>query len=213
MPTVTQRTRTKRQRTSPALLGPEIPTEPIWRISVSQYHEMIKAGIFGPDDPIELLEGWLVRKMAKDPPHAVANELVRESLVAMLPKGWTVRIQAPVTLGDSEPEPDLAVVRGSHRDFLKRHPEPQEVGIAVEVSASSLQRDKSLKKGIYARAGIEQYWILNLKDSTIEVFGNVDGDLSESDYQEHQVYKAKQRVPVVLDGKKVGSILVADVLP
>jgi len=190
-----------------------IPVEPVCRITVEQYHEMIQAGILGPDDPIELLEGWLVRKIAKDPPHVTANELLRDELSQMLPRGWSVRMQNPVTLPDSEPEPDLAVVRGTHRDYLGSHPMPDDIALVVEVAESSLQRDKGLKKTIYARAGAEQYWVFNLPDSTIEVFSVPTGSTKHPDYRKHQVFTAKQKVPVVLKGKKVESLLVADVLP
>ena len=190
-----------------------MPSEPICRITVEQYHEMIRAGILCEDDPIELLEGWLVRKMPQNTPHAVSNNLVRDCLVKLLPAGLSIRVQDPVTLFDSEPEPDLAVVRGSQRDLNSRHPTANELGLVAEVAGTSISRDKGWKKSVYARAGIPVYWIVHLAESTIEVFTDPMNADEKSDYGTHQIYSAKQKVPVVLNGKKVGTLLVADVLP
>ena len=97
-------------------LAPPAPPEPIWRLSVEQYHEMIDAGILDEDDPVELLEGWLIPKMPKNPPHSFTTDLTREALAGLLPTGWYVRGQEPITTEDSEPESDVAVIRGDRRD-------------------------------------------------------------------------------------------------
>src|SRR5438445_4118523 len=91
---------------------PAIPKDFIWPLSVEQYHEMIRAGILTEDDPVELLEGILVVKMAKNPPHSSATRKMRTALERLVPTGWFVDIQEPVTTESSEPEPDLAIVRG-----------------------------------------------------------------------------------------------------
>lgn len=198
---------------NPPALPDGMPSEPICRITVEQYHEMIRAGILSEDDPIELLEGWLVRKTPKNTPHAVSNNLVRDCLAKLLPAGWSIRVQDPVTLFDSEPEPDIAVVRGSQRDFNKRHPTANELEFVAEIADTSISRDKGWKKSVYARAGIPVYWIIHLAESSIEVFTEPKAAAEKSDYGTHQIYSAKQKVPVVLNGKKVGTLLVADVLP
>lgn len=82
-------------------------------LSVAQYHELIRAGILTEDAPVELLEGRLVTKMPKDPPHRLATGLLREALQKVVPEGWYVDSQEPVTLSDGEPEPDVMVVRGT----------------------------------------------------------------------------------------------------
>ena len=84
----------------------QVPQECFWRLSVAQYHAMIQAGIVTEDDPLELLEGWLVTKMAKNRPHSLTTQLTREALAALLPLGWYVDDQEPLTLADSEPEPE-----------------------------------------------------------------------------------------------------------
>ena len=124
----------------------DIPTEPIWRMSVAQYHRLIRLGVLTDDDPIELLEGWLVQKMPKKPPHRVATGLLHEELTLLLARaqllnGWHVASQEPLTTGDSEPEPDIAVVRGQLRDYLKRHPGPKDVALVVEVADATVRRE------------------------------------------------------------------------
>src|SRR5438105_9467158 len=99
-----------------------VPTEPIFRLSVDQYHAMIHAGILTDDDPVELLEGWLVAKMPKNPPHRAVTRLIRQVLERLVPAEWYVDSQEPITTDDSEPEPDVVVVRGETRHYLDRHP-------------------------------------------------------------------------------------------
>src|SRR6266851_3947866 len=89
-----------------------VPTDVIWRFSVDQYHAIIRAGILTEDDPVELLEGWLVTKMPKNPRHRVVTRLIREALENLGAPGWYVDTQEPLTTADSEPEPDVMVVRG-----------------------------------------------------------------------------------------------------
>jgi hypothetical protein len=96
--------------------------EGLFRISVPMYHRMIEAGILGPDDRVELLEGLLVKKLSKNPPHRVAKRLLQRALSAVLPAGWFDDEQEPVTTDDSEPEPDLSILRGDPRDYLRGHP-------------------------------------------------------------------------------------------
>src|SRR5439155_21803197 len=117
---------------------PGVPSEPIWRLSVEQYHEMARAGILTKDDRVELLEGWLVAKMTKHPPHVIATGLIHDALRVIVPDGWYVSKEDPVTTLDSEPEPDLAVIRGTRRDYRDHHPGPLDVVLVVEVADTSL---------------------------------------------------------------------------
>ena len=197
----------------PATSACEIPAEQFWRISVENYHEMLRADIIQSGDPVELLEGWLVVKMAKNPPHVVAVRLMRAALEAIMPGVWNTLLQDPITLEDSEPEPDVALVRGRPRDNLQHHPGPAEIGLIVEVAAAALLRDRSLKKRIYARAGIAEYWIVNLKDRQIEVYSSPTGSADEPDYLQQQTFTSEQSVTLRLDGQNIGEIAVSDLLP
>src|SRR5438105_2876312 len=90
----------------------QIPRLPVRRFTVAEYHQMIAAGILGEDDKVELLEGLIVPKMARKPPHDAVLGIADDVIRARLPSAWKVRIQSAITTADSEPEPDIAVVRG-----------------------------------------------------------------------------------------------------
>ena len=96
--------------TPPAANDAAVPTEPIYRLSVAQYHAMAEHGILTEDDPVELLEGWLVQKMTKYRPHTLTTGLVRRALDEIVPGGWYVDSQEPITTEESEPEPALSEV-------------------------------------------------------------------------------------------------------
>jgi Uma2 family endonuclease len=193
--------------------APDTAPDPLWPLSVDQYHAMIREGILTEDDPVELLEGLLVRKMSKNPPHAVATGLVQDALTAAIPTGWHVQMQDPVTTEDSEPEPDVKVVRGQRRDYLNRHPGPQDVALTVEVSDSSLQRDRGLKKRVYASTRIPVYWIVNLIDQRIEVYTDPSGPADKPDYRQRQDFARTDTIPVVIEGKVVAQLSVGELLP
>ena len=148
--------------------------EPIFRLTVDQYHELVRSGQLTPDDPVELLEGILTFKMPKNTPHAAGTRLCRRTIEPLLPPGWFYDAQEPITLTDGEPEPDGIVVRGRLEDYLTRHPGPADLALVIEVADSSLDRDRGIKLRSYARAGISVYWIVNLIDRQIEVFSAPD---------------------------------------
>lgn len=196
-----------------ASLPCRIPPEPVLPLGVEQYHEMIRAGILENGAPAELLEGWLVKKMTKDPPHTLSLGCTFDALSALVGRDWHVRKEDPVTTGDSEPEPDVSVVRGRRRDYSDSHPGPADVGLLIEVADASLDRDRVWKKRIYASARIPVYWIVNLVDRQVEVFTNPSGPGPRPDYAVRHVYRGGQEVPVVLDGEIVGRISVDEMLP
>jgi Uma2 family endonuclease len=187
-----------------------IPTDFVCRFSVEQYHHMLRAGILREDDPLELLDGWLVPKMMKNPPHRVVTELVRKAFERIVPSGWFVSSQDPVTLAASEPEPDVAVIRGQLRDYLQRHPGPHEVALVVEVADVSLELDQTTKKRLYAQAGIPFYWIVNLRDRRVEVYSEPS---ETSDYQRRRDFADAATIPVVIGEITVGEIAASDILP
>lgn len=193
----------------------KIPPYPIWQLTVEQYHTMITTGILTDGDPVELLEGWLVIKMSKNPPHSFTTQMLREILTIFLPLGWFVNDQEPITTGDSEPEPDLSIVQGERRMYCDRHPSPEDLGLVIEVADSSLERDRTIKKRIYARAGIPIYWIVNLPERQIEVYSQPDNNLEgeRSDYQQCQIFNAATEVPIYLSGKNIGNLKGQDIFP
>ena len=137
---------------------------------------LVRLGMFS-NEPVELLAGQLVVAEPQGPYHASAITRVDYALRAVLPAGWIVRLQAPVSLDDeSEPEPDLVVVRGRPGDYQDAH--PVQPALAIEVAESSLDFDRARKGSLYARAGLEDYWIVNLIDHVLEVYRDPERDAS-----------------------------------
>ena len=185
------------------------PPEPVFRISVAQYHEMSQAGILREEDRVELLDGWLVRKMVIKPAHATVTELTSDAIRSLLPTGWCVRTQQPLSLATSEPEPDLAIVCGDRLRYANRHPTAAEVALVVEVAEATLQRDRTTKLQIYAEAGIPAYWIVNLVERRLEVFSDPTGPAATPQYRRRQDYLPTDAVPVDIGGHSLGSLQVA----
>src|SRR5689334_22810447 len=102
----------------------ELPPGPVRRFTVEEYHRMIAAGVFAEDERSELLEGWIVPKMTRNPYHEAVIDATQEAIRKLLPEGWRLRTQSPTSTLDSEPEPDVAVAKGSLGDFVSRHPGP-----------------------------------------------------------------------------------------
>jgi Uma2 family endonuclease len=195
-----------------ALDWPVAPADLV-RLSVKQYHQMINAGILLEGDPIELLEGWLVTKMAKKPGHRVVNRALLRNLEACVPEdSYYVDSQEPVTTDTSEPEPDISVVRGQPHDFLHRHPKAAELAMVMEISDTTLDRDRGIKNRIYARVNIPIYWIVNLVDLCIEVYTNPTGKGKKPTYRSHKDYGVRDKVPVIIGGKQVGSVVLEKLL-
>ena len=134
-----------------------------------EYDRLIEIGFFDEDEPVELVGGQLIVAEPKGTGHSVAIELAAEALRRAFGAGWTVRVQDPIAPDDeSEPEPDLAVVPGSPREYLATH--PSRPALVLEVSDSSLAFDRRDKGSLYARAQILDYWIVNLVDRVLEVY-------------------------------------------
>lgn len=184
----------------------------IFRLSVRQYHDMVRSGILGEDDPVELLDGVLVLKMPKRPKHRIATKKVRDVLDRVVPSGWYVDSQEPVTLRGSEPEPDVAVIRGETDDYTDRNPGAEDVGMLVEVSDTSIERDRE-KSRIYAKARTLCYWIVKLTEQRLEVYSEPSGPTRKPEYRKREDYDRKQTVAVVLDSREVGRIAVQDLFP
>ena len=138
------------------------------RWSRREYGLMIDHGLLDEDDPVELLDGLLLVKEPQHSPHRTAVLLAAKALDLGFGEGWFVQTQSPIILDDrSEPEPDVCVVRGSPRDYAAAH--PTRPALIVEVAQSGLLLARGRKAAAYARAGIADYWILNLGDRVLEV--------------------------------------------
>ena len=191
-----------------------IDTSAIFRLSVADYHEMGERGILTPEDRVELLDGYLVRKSMQKSPHGSTVVRLTHKLVLATSAGdWQTRIQVPVTLDGSEPEPDGVLARGDLRAYDQRHPTASDIGLVVEVSDCSLRLDRDGKGPIYARAGIPVYWLVNIPDARIEVYTLPSGPTADPAYGSRQDFAATDAVTLTLDGQPAATLAVSDILP
>ena len=143
------------------------------RITVNEYHRMIEAGILGEDEHVQLITGMMVAMTPQGRPHARIIQRLNRLLVRVVGDDLEVLTQLPLTLlDDSEPEPDLAVVRAEEAQSREHH--PRTALLVIEVAGESLRLDRKSKAALYARAGIPEYWIVNLAESTVEVHREPD---------------------------------------
>ncbi len=186
-----------------AVLSPPVRQH---RITRRQYEQMVDAGIFGPEDRLELLDGELIEMAPQKSRHATAIRLLEEALRNCFTQGVDIRAQLPLALDDhSEPEPDIAVVPGGPRDYRDAHPTRAE--LVVEVAEATLAYDRGRKLAAYARAGVPEYWILDLNSGTLEVCRRPMGEA----YGERRILSADESVaPMAQNGR---ALRVADILP
>ena len=164
---------------------------PVRRFTVEEYHRMGDTGVLTEE---ELLEGLVVPKMIRKPVHCAMVEVVRDALSAVLPTGWCIRSQSAITTEDSEPEPDIAVVRGAARDYLEHHPGPGEIAMVVEAAETSLDRDRNQRR-LYARAGIAEYWIVNIQPHEVARYSKpASGEAPR--YGDEKVYGRTDSIPL-----------------
>jgi len=157
--------------------SPTPPDLPLKRWTVEDYHRMIHGGILTADDRVELLDGQIVTMVPQEPPHASHVDEGGDYLKALFAGRAKVRVQLPITLSPgSEPEPDFAIVRIDENRYRDRHPTPTDIYLLIEVSDTTLMRDRHRKASIYARAGIPEYWIINIQQRQAIVLQNPQND-------------------------------------
>jgi Uma2 family endonuclease len=140
----------------------------IRRWTRSEYERMIATGLFAPGERVELVDGEILTATPQGSLHATSVRLTEDVLRAAFGPGFDVRAQLPLALGSaSEPEPDLVVVTGNPRHYRNAH--PAGALLVVEVADSTLEFDRQRKGKLYAGAGIDDYWIVNLIDGCVEV--------------------------------------------
>ncbi|MGH7390636.1 MAG: Uma2 family endonuclease [Candidatus Rokuibacteriota bacterium] len=177
-----------------------------------EYERLVDAGFFH-GEPIELIGGELLVSEPQGNPHAVAVTLTEDALRVAFGAGWVVLEEKPIAPDDdSEPEPDVCVVPGAPRDYLGGH--PARPVLVVEVAGSSLVWDREHKGSLYARAGITDYWIVNLVDRVLEVYRRPLSDMAAPfgwRYESVETFRPPASVsPLARPGAQV---TVADLLP
>jgi Uma2 family endonuclease len=183
------------------------------RFTRKEYDALVECGVFTPRDRIELIDGLLVVAEPQSEYHYSTIALVVRVLTRAFGDGWYVRPQGPIALDDmSEPEPDIAVVRGDILDYRREH--PRDPVLIVEVMLSSQTLDRRYKSSLYARAGRAEYWIVNLVDHMLEVRREPVEDPATPygwGYSVAQVFRAGDHVTPLAAPN--ASIAVADLLP
>jgi len=188
-----------------------VPRPRLW--TREEYYKMAEAGVFRPGERVELIGGRIVTMSPQNSPHATTLTLAHEELRTLFGTGYVVRIQLPLDLNpSSQPEPDIAVVRGSIRDYASAH--PTTALLVVEISESTLTFDQREKGSLYASASVPEYWVMNLLDRRLEVYRDpvaMTGQLDGYGYRSCTHYfAADAMVPLAAPH---GTIKVADLLP
>ena len=183
------------------------------RFTRAEYERLIDLGVFQPGEPIELIGGELIVAEPQGAAHYTAICKTASALQTAFGPGWYARMQGPIGLDDeSEPEPDIAVVPGVPDDYARAHPE--RAVLTVEVAESSLALDRRHKGSLYARAGLADYWIVNLVDRVLEVYRVPVADAATPfgwRYAEREVLDAFARVSPLAASQS--SVSVSQLLP
>jgi len=167
-------------------------------LSVDFYHEMARLGMIGEE--VELLDGFIVKKMSKSPLHETTVRRCARLLLQFLPEGHFLMKEAPLTLAKSEPEPDLAVVAGDEEEFTLHH--PLTALLVMEISVTTLQKDRS-KAAIYAAAAVGEYWLIEPETKRLTVYRLPEGPR----YREMVTYEGENTVfSKVLPGFSLGLV-------
>ena len=191
-------------------LAPTI-SPPLRRVTVDEYERIIASGALNDPGRVELIDGYIVDKMGQNAEQSYSTKEAVKALDRRLPAGWTWRQEQPVRIpAYDEPEPDIAIIRGTDADYRHRIPTAADVALLVEVSDWTLAQDRSLKLAAYARDGIPVYWIVNRVDRQVEVYTR---PVKAGRYRSRKDYKPGKQVPVAFAGQLLAPIPVDDILP
>ncbi len=171
-------------------------------LSVEEYHRLEEFNENGKRT--ELIRGILIEKMSKSPLHFAVSKHIYDLLQRLVSGGWMVRQEGPLTLADSEPEPDVAVVRGEARDFIQQH--PATAGLVVEVAVSSAVLDRE-NTSLYAEASVTEYWIVLAKERQVEVYR----EPLQGRYAQKRLYHAGETIDCA--GVPGVSVRVSEIFP
>ena len=147
------------------------------RFTITEYHRLADLDFFTEDDRVELIKGEIIKMAAKGKAHSVCNTRLYRELFKLLEEKATIRGQEPIIINDSEPEPDLTIVKNTPDDYFLNHPIPSDIFLIIEVADSSLKYDQEVKLFLYSEAGISDYWIFNLMDFYLECYSDPYQDL------------------------------------
>jgi Uma2 family endonuclease len=168
------------------------------RFTIDEYHRLIESGFLSENDRVELVRGELIKMTAKGTPHTVCNAILCRTLDRLLGDRGAIRGQDPITLpNNSEPEPDVIIARGKDEDYLAHHPYAEDILLVIEISDSTLDYDQKAKLSLYAEAGINNYWIVNLPVRQLERYSQPYRDAQdEFNYLSKLISLAHQSVEI-----------------
>lgn len=164
------------------------------RFTREQYERMVEAGVFGPEDRVELIQGEVTAMSPQNLAHKVAVTKGLQVLTRVCPGGYFVCSQIPLGVGEyAEPEPDLAILKGVPEEL--GGDEGEAIQLVIEVADTALERDRETKRILYAEHGIPEYWIVNLRDEQVEVYREPAG----GDYATKRTYQQGPIAPAFAD--------------
>jgi Uma2 family endonuclease len=147
------------------------------RISAERFDKMIAAGVLTKYDRVELIEGDMINEPGVNPPHSAITARLNELLVLSVGRSVTVSPCGSVRLGDfSVPQPDLMLLTRREDFYFGRRPTAADVLLLIEISDSSLAYDQSTKRALYARYGVEEYWVVDVQGERVFVYSEPAGE-------------------------------------
>lgn len=166
--------------------------------TIDEYHRLVDLGFFTENDRIELIRGEIVEIAPKRTPHSVCNSLLWKQLYELVGKLAEIRVQEPITLSSSsEPEPDVVIAKKKDDNYLAAHPTVEDIILIIEISDSTLKYDREIKLSLYAEAGINNYWIINLVDRNLEVYINpFSNDKNQFGYRNKSIILPSEEIDI-----------------
>lgn len=178
----------------------------LYRWTIQEFQQMVTAGILEEDDKVELLNGQIVYMSPVGRFHAACVSMLNEWFFQALKRAYIIRVQDPIVLDNlSEPEPDIVIANRKADYYAQSLPKPEDVRLIVEVADSSLAKDKGVKLPLYAAAGIQEYWLINISKEQLEIYTLP----SEESYANHQVHQVTDQ----LDHELLGHFTIKQLFP
>ena len=191
---------------------PDAADPELYVFTAEVFERMIAADVFADGDRVELWDGRITIKVAKNKPHWLSSNKTYFALTRILPPGWHPGSENPIRLDPKRvPLPNLVVLRGAFDDYIDRDPTVADVGLIVELADSSIRYDTTTKLAGYAEVGVPAYWVVNLIKNVIQTYA--EPVPAERRYAQEATYAVGQAVPLRLDGVTVAEIPAVDLLP
>ena len=167
------------------------------KFTIAEYHRLGDLGFFDQSDRFELIRGEIITMAPKRTPHSVCNSLLWKQLYNLVGEQTEIRVQEPISLlGNSEPEPDVVIANKKDDNYLAAHPSAEDLILVIEISDSTLKYDRGAKLSLYAEAGINHYWIINLVDNHLEVYTTPFASGANYGYRHKSIVLANEAIAI-----------------